>query len=126
MAELCDINEKEKRASLAHFAVSPKVRRQGIGLEALKLFMKNAKEEEGIEELAVWVYEVNVAAQMLYEKAGFMFEEFTPDSEGAKWNTYKYIAELYSIDMKTFKRQNTDLDPEYIPEAGEILDIYTY
>ena len=69
---------------MANLAVDPEFRRRGLALLALDWIEELAK-ERGAERIALEVRETNLAAQLLYRKAGYraikIVSDYYPDEE---------------------------------------------
>ncbi len=81
---------------IMNLAVHPKQRRQGIALECLR-FAERLARREGSRRIDLEVQESNLAAQLLYRKAGYratrILHNYYPDTEEDGYHMVRILVE---------------------------------
>ena len=65
------IRLEDRNLHIGRFFINPQKQGQGLGSQALRIFVSLAFENEDIDTISLNVFEANQRAQNLYQKAGF-------------------------------------------------------
>jgi UDP-4-amino-4,6-dideoxy-N-acetyl-beta-L-altrosamine N-acetyltransferase len=74
LANLYDISERHRRASLALYLASPEVRGRGVGSFTERFVIRHAFEDLGLDKLCCEVLATNAAGIRIHQRYGFQID----------------------------------------------------